>query len=160
METYDLNYYTQKIFALLFGVAFTSFSVFSIISPESITTTINGEIVETTFLTSLPGLILGLLFISIFIWMTRNYFSVKMDEEGVFVKNSTKLNMIKWSQIESIREVKWLWRGTIFRVKPKNTKAFYFHSDKPKMNTKTIFGSGFDTEMADFVKMKKQELDI
>ena len=62
--------------------------------------------------------------------------------------------------IESIDSVKWLWKGTIFKVKPKNGKTFYFHSDKPKMTISDFFSSGFRTEMAEYVKSKKTELGI
>jgi hypothetical protein len=59
METYTSNYNFQKFFALLFGLGFLSFSIFGLIRPDIMTTTDNGNEVETTFLVIFAGLVIG-----------------------------------------------------------------------------------------------------
>ena len=159
METYTSNYNFQKFFALLFGLGFLGLSIFGLIRPDIMTTTMNGKEVETTFLTILPGFVIGSSSLALFIWMTKNYFSVRMDEQGIIVhrNNATRIN---WNEVEAIDEVNWLWKGTIFRVKPKGLKRFYFHADKPMMDFNTIWSSGFKTEMSKFIAGKKRELGI
>ena len=160
METYTSNYNFQKVFALLFGLVFLGFSIFGLIRPDLMTTTVNGKEVETTFLTILPGFVMGSSSLALFIWMTKNYFSIKMDEQGIIVHRNNADTRIHWNEIEAINQVNWLWKGTIFRVKPKGLKRFYFHADKPRMDFNTIWRGGFRTEMSKFIAGKKKELGI
>ena len=160
METYTSNYNFQKYFALLFGLAVLSFSISGLIRPDILTTTVNGKQMETTFLTILPGFVIGSSSLALFIWMTKNYFSIRMDEQGITVHRNNAYARINWNEIESINEVRWLWKGTIFRVKPKGLKRFYFHADKPRMDFSTMWSGGFKTEMSKFIAGKKRELGI
>jgi hypothetical protein len=64
----------------------------------------------------------------------------------------------KWEEIEYIREVKWIWRGTIFKVKPIGKRPFYTCSDSAsKIIPVNPFEDHwnaekkFQTKMSDFV---------
>jgi len=83
-----------------------------------------------------------------------------MDEKGITVVKLRGDQRIIWEDIELIDEIDWLWGGTIFKVRPKNSKTFYFHADKPRMSLKDMFNGGFKTEMAEYVSKKKQEFGI
>ncbi|MCV9386858.1 hypothetical protein [Reichenbachiella ulvae] len=159
MKTHKASYYFHRILPLAIGVFLLRMVILSIISPDEITTIVNGEEVETTFLTALPALVIGLPMLFFGIWLFGNYFRVYMDEEVIQVlgKNKQKYN---WSDIESIEPVNWLWKGTIFKLKPKNQKRLYFFSDKPNMKFNNQFTPTFETQMNLLISKKKRDLSI
>jgi hypothetical protein len=160
METDTLSYYFLKGLAITFSIVFTGGSIIGLVFPESMTITHNDRIVETNFLNILPFLMLGLISTYIASWIVRNFFRVKMDENGITIKTRKNAKYIDWHEINEINVVDWLWKGSIFKVQPKEGYTFYFHSDRPTLSFSNFMSSEFETKMADFVKKKKEELGI
>jgi len=160
METSSHQYYFQKGFTLLFAILFTGVSIFGLISPENLTVRNNGEIVETNFLNLIPFFIVGGVSALLYLWISKNYFRIRMDSEGIVILNLKSKPATKWNEIESINAVKWFWKGIVFKVILKNRKTFYFYADEPKMSIPDLFNGGFQTKMAEFVESKKLELKI
>lgn len=120
MRTYRANFIFHKFFPFTFSVFLLGFTVVGLIAPEVITTTVNGVDVETNFFTLLPGLLIGLPLLKLGIWLNKNYFRVYMDDEVIDVFKGGEKIRIKWEDIESINTIDWLWKGTIFKIKPKD----------------------------------------
>lgn len=160
METYLPSYYSQKGFALIFAIMFFGGSLYGLTDPENFTVSHNGNIVESNFQNLLPFFIIGALAIILFVWMTNNYFRIKMDDNGISILNFNRKSQIEWEEIQSISSVKWFFKGTVFKVILKRKRTFYFYADKPKLSIPQFFNGGFQTKMAEFVESKKQELNI
>ncbi len=160
MRTDTANYNGQKAFALIFGLGFIAMSTFALARPDIMTTNSNGQEVETTVYEIMPGFVIGTASLILFFWMQRNYFSIRMDDQGIVIEKANSDERLSWNDIEKIEEVEWLWKGTIFEVQPKELKRFYFHADKPNIDFNSMFDRGFKTKMAEFVSQKKRELGI
>lgn len=155
------NYYLQKVFAFVFGVVFSIAGIGFLIDPGG-TITVNDEQITATYMNTLPFLIIGLIASSIFIWMCFNYFRAVLTEDQVQIEFIGSTKKYKWEEFEYIVDVNWSWKGSVFKFKPLNKKAFYVHADRGKINFNSVFNreSAFNTEMSQLIHSKKQELNI
>lgn len=160
MESDIAQYYFHKGFFLLFSITFLGVSLMGIIDPESVTSTRNNEVVETTFLHLLPFLIFGLFTTFIFIWMTRNYFRIVLKDNGIKVEKIIGSYVLRWDEIESLKGIDTFGKGYFYKVKPKQGKRFFFLSDRPGKMWKNVFDRGHRTRMQIFIDIKKEELGI
>ncbi|KAA3635142.1 MAG: hypothetical protein DWQ02_10295 [Bacteroidetes bacterium] len=160
MESDIVQYYFHKGFFLFFSIGFLGISLMGIIDPESVTSTHNNEVVETTFLHLLPFTIFGLFTTIIFIWLTQNYFRVTVRDNGIRVNKINGSNLIKWDEIESLKGLDTFGKGFFYKVKPKQGKRFYFLSDRPGKPWKNFFDRGHRTRMQILIDKKKEELGI
>ena len=155
MRSYRANYILHKSLPFAFGTFTLLFVIVGLIVPDVLTTTGNRDVVETSILILLPGLVTGLLMLRLGSWLNKNYFRVYMDQEVIDVFKHGEKIRIYWEDIEHITTIEWLWKGSIFKLKPKGQEAFYFLSDKPRVGS-----DEFDSGMSLLVDKKKRELDI
>jgi len=132
IESDKRQYYLLLLFPLFFSFVSLILGISGMLNPDSITTQIKGQIVETTFLNSLPLLIIGIPFLVVFIWLWTNFFLIEMHQDKIEIQNRSQNNHFLWNEIESIRPIKFPLIGQyIFRIKPKTSDRFYTISDLP-----------------------------
>lgn len=147
---------------MLFAIAFFGVPFYHMTTGK--TMNINGEITHVTLSNSFPFFIIGGLAIILFIWICTNYFRVELSSNQVTKILIGKNQVYNWEDMEVIDEVTWLWKGTIFKFRPINGKAFYIHADKAELGFKNPFKGGLDemtyfkTKMGKLIMQKKSEL--
>ena len=113
-----------------------------------------------------PFLLIGGAFIALFIWICFNYYRVILTDDSVKKQLINGEKTYIWEDIEEVNEVTWLWKGSIYKFKPKNEKVFYVHADRGKIAFNNPFKTGLDdmsyfkTKMGEFISSKKSELNI
>jgi hypothetical protein len=158
METDKSSYYLHKGLPLFFALIFLGISIIGLLFPGDLTVTHNDEVVETNLQNLIPFIVIGVIALFLFIWLSKNYFRVYMDDAGITIKRLNEDNMLSWDELEYVKGVNWLWNGAIFKAKPKQNKPFYFLADKPEISFKNIFSQGFKNKMGAFIKEKNVAL--
>lgn len=161
IETDNTSYYFYKIMSFLFGVIFLTMSLSTLLEEDGIIN-INDVPTTATFLNMIPFLIIGLVSLTIFIWICRNFFRAILTDYNVQKQLFRKNIKYSWDDFEYIEEVKWKWPMIIFKFKPKGENVFYIHADHPKIvpfylfDTKRKSQHHYKTKMGDLIiKMKK-----
>ena len=158
METDKSGYYLHKGLPLFFALIFLGISVTGLLFPENLTVTHNDEVVETNIQNLIPFIVIGVIALLLFVWLSKNYFRVHMDDAGITIIKLKGDVELSWNDLEYVKGVNWLWNGAIFKAKPKQNKPFYFLADKPEISFKNVFTQGFKNKMGAFIKVKNVEL--
>ena len=88
-----------------------------------------------------------------FLFMICYYFRVKIDSQGITLLMLGENKEIEWGQIKQMNLMKWPNKGTIYCVKTKNNKLFYFLIDKADDNLDS-------SRMVPFINIKKSQFGI
>lgn len=164
IETDNSNYYFHKIGSLIFGTLFFLGGFIPLVTGGTIT--INDVPTKASIVNTSPFLLVGGGSIILFIWMCSNYFKVTLTDYHVKKQIGNKGKTYNWEDIEEIDEVTWLWKGTIYKIKPKNERRFYTLADRGRVAFNNPFKSGLDnlshfkTKMGEFLSRKKAQLKI
>ena len=142
IETDRPNYYLQKFGSLLFGSVFVFGGLFPLINGGTVT--INDVPTKATLANTSPFLLIGAVFLTLFIWICLNYFRAGLTEDNVKKIRFNGNKNYSWTDFEEVSEITWLWKGTIYKFKPKNEKPFYVHSNRVRMAFNNPFKTGLN----------------